>query len=171
MQYRRTTPFPNTLIDHYLPTLSLAELKVLLVIIRQTNGWINKATGARKKRDRICYSQFMTKTGLCRRIISKTVHDLVVQGLILVTDYRGNILDTAARRKGKQLFYDPSPLNRVHFDTLTSAKSRSHPVQKGAYNKTNYTKETVTKREQAIFSVIEDVIATIQHHMGSPDAE
>ncbi len=50
---KQTTHVPNILFDRYLAHLSLSELKVILVTLRQTNDWINKHTGQRKARDRI----------------------------------------------------------------------------------------------------------------------
>ena len=67
------TQVPNILFDTHLPNLTESELKILLVIIRQTYGWIDKFTGKRKIKDRISQSQFRIKTGLSKRIISKTL--------------------------------------------------------------------------------------------------
>ena len=60
MNYTNITYVPNYIFDSFLPVLTLAELKVYLIIVRQTNGWVNKATGTRKQSDRISRSQFMT---------------------------------------------------------------------------------------------------------------
>lgn len=48
MNYQETTMIPNIILDSYLKTLSGKELKVLVVIIRQTLGWVDKK-GNRKK--------------------------------------------------------------------------------------------------------------------------
>jgi hypothetical protein len=69
MIYKKTTQIPNIVLDQYLRTLNASELKILLVIIRHSNGWIDKRTGKRKTRDRISHSQFKGKTGLCSKII------------------------------------------------------------------------------------------------------
>lgn len=45
---KNSTQVPNILFDQYLPKLTEAELKIVLVIIRQTNGWIDKFTGKEK---------------------------------------------------------------------------------------------------------------------------
>lgn len=43
MIYQQTTQVPNVLFDTHLPNITtLSEIKILLVIIRQTNGWIDK---------------------------------------------------------------------------------------------------------------------------------
>jgi hypothetical protein len=49
---KNSTMVPNVILDHYLSSLTAAELKVLLVIVRQTVGWADKCTGKRKIRDR-----------------------------------------------------------------------------------------------------------------------
>lgn len=104
--YRQTTTVPNVIFDTHLPLLTEAELKMLLIIIRQTNGWVDKRTGGRKTRDRIFHGQFMKKTGLCRRVISKTLQNLISKGLIQVTYQYGNSLDWPEERKGvTRMFY------------------------------------------------------------------
>ena len=70
------TQAPNALFDDWLPLLGMAELKVLMVIMRKTFGW-------HKIRDRISLSQLETITGLERRHISKAVKGLQEKGLIL----------------------------------------------------------------------------------------
>lgn len=106
--YTQTTQVPNSLFDKFLSILTVAELKVILVIIRQTNGWINLTTKKRKSRDCITYRQFMYKTGLSRRIISQAVQNLIEKGLISVTNYDNQPLLFPKHRKGKRyLYYAP----------------------------------------------------------------
>ena len=76
MMYKQTTQVPNHILGHYLKALNASELKILLVVIRQTYVWIDKRTGKRKTRDRISQSQFKSKTGLCSKIISKGIQNL-----------------------------------------------------------------------------------------------
>lgn len=109
MTYSQTTQVPNAVFDAYLPQLGEAELKVLLVIIRQTYGWVDKSTGQRKTRDRISSSQFQRKTGYGRRTITSAIKSLCDRKLMAVTDYKGNPLLYASDRKGKSfLYYSPS---------------------------------------------------------------
>jgi|GEM_PF-6440689 len=49
---------PNFVLDQYLRILNASELKMLLVIIRETNGRMDARIGKRKTRDRISHSQF-----------------------------------------------------------------------------------------------------------------
>ena len=141
-----TTHVPNILFDQYLRHLTESELKILLVIIRQTHGWVDKRTGKRKTKDRISQSQFQLKTGLSIRIISETLRKLSTEGLIRVVDQNGKPMNHSLERKGKrQLFYSFQPM---HFTTSTYANNSSQPMQKSAYNKRNYTKENETKERQ-----------------------
>jgi predicted HTH transcriptional regulator len=101
MNYKCTTFIPNILFDEYLSHVSESELKVLLVVIRQTLGWYNKVTKKRKYRDRISHSQFREKTGLSSRSITRAIDRLVIRKLIEVTDFRGRVVLLPGERKGK----------------------------------------------------------------------
>lgn len=85
------TQAPNQLFDEWLPLLGMAELKVLMVILRKTFGW-------HKVRDRISLTQLETITGLQRRHVLKGVKGLVEKNLII---------KTVEGKKGfQQTFYD-----------------------------------------------------------------
>ena len=105
------TPVPNAVFDCHLRELKIAEIKVLLVIVRQTLGWEDKTTKSeRKESDWIAGKQLREKTGCSKRAIISAVRFLVAKNLIVVSDEYGNILDTSERRQGKQkLFYRISP--------------------------------------------------------------
>ena len=142
MTYQQTTQVPN-FIFALLPNLTEAELKVILTVIRQTYGWIDKRTSKRKLKDRISGSQFRLKTGLSKRTITKTLQSLMAKNLLEITDYAGNVLQTATDRQGKtHLYYS---LSLVHMPTETSAPKIPALVHKGDHNKTNYTKLKRTK--------------------------
>ena len=102
-----TTPVPNVYFDLHLKELNSAELKVLLVIIRQTLGWSDRnALLGRKERDWISSSQLQAKTGSSPRAISSAIEMLVRRNIIEVLDEAGFLLNTPEKRKGKQkLFY------------------------------------------------------------------
>ena len=105
---RNATPIPNTLFDRYLPILKPTETHVLLIIFRQTIGWTDHRTGGRKQRDWITNSQFQLKTGLSDKTVTNAIDSLVRKQLIKVTDFNGNVLDTAEERRGKvRIFYAP----------------------------------------------------------------
>lgn len=137
MRYQQTTSVPNSVFDTYLPFLSGAELKLLLVIIRQTNGWIDKRTGRRKTRDRISHSQFIKKTGLSRRVISKALQRVITSGLVIVSDARGKLLDHAENRKGmSHLFYSFVP-EKTNTKKTTSLKTIGEILQAPRYQLLN----------------------------------
>ena len=106
MMYEQTTQVPNIVFDTHLPSLTESELKLLLIIIRQTFGWFDKATGQRKTRDRISHGQFIKKMGLSRRVITKALKSLVEKNLVTVTRESGKMVHRAEERKGvARLFY------------------------------------------------------------------
>jgi phage replication O-like protein O len=157
---KNTTQVPNVIFDKYLNQLSPSELKVIFIIVRQTYGWFDKKTGGRKLRDRITYGQFITKTALSRRVISKAIKSLAEKRLINISCYSGNILDKPEERRGKvALYYSLNMCTKehqhVHFSTRTCAES--------AHNKTNYTKLNKTKLRERYSSVrsIDEVIANL----------
>ncbi len=105
-----TTPVPNAVFDTYLKELKIAELKVLLIIIRQTLGWEDKRTRSeRKELDWISNSQLALKTGSSQRAINEAIQALVQKKLIDVLSYEGEILEIPEKRRGQQkLFYRPT---------------------------------------------------------------
>jgi hypothetical protein len=142
MIYQQSTQVPNVVFDKLLTTLTFSEFKVLMVIIRQTNGWIDQRTGKRKSRDRITHWQFMQKAELSRRMISQTVQSLLLKGLISISDHKGNSLHAGSERTGRtHLFY---ALTCAQNDT-DLCTFRHKPVHSVAHNKTNYTKISNTK--------------------------
>lgn len=80
------TQIPNILFDEWIPKLKQAELRVLLVIMRQTFGWQNK------KWDQISNAQLVKKTGLKRQCCTKAANSLIAKGLISkkITGSEGN---------------------------------------------------------------------------------
>lgn len=69
------TQTPNVLFDDIAKTLKEGELRVLLVIMRQTFGW-------HKQWDRISLSQLERKTGMCRDAVVNSLKSLISMGLI-----------------------------------------------------------------------------------------
>lgn len=101
----QTTPTPNHLYDTFLKTLKPAELKVLLVIIRQTLGWMNKQTGKRKQWDWISNKQFRTKTGLSNKSVTGAIATLLDQRLIDVRNAQGIPLSSPKHRQHSDALY------------------------------------------------------------------
>ncbi len=159
--WSNTTSVPNVVFDLYLKDLNIAELKVLLVIIRQTLGWKDKQTKSeRKECDWISGSQLTLKTGASNRAINTAIRILVEKKLIDVLDVAGNLLDSPEKRKGKQkLFFRLATANFTSVENKGSTCSNSSNSSL-AYAKNNadlrkkvqelaknmrYTKETLTK--------------------------
>ena len=108
MQDKGYTKVSDVLLDTWLADLSEAELKTLLIIIRQTIGW-------NKSRDRISHSQFKTRSGLSQRSITSAVESLSNRNFIKITDYHGRSLSSDERRYKTEIYYETSD--------FTSAKS------------------------------------------------
>ncbi len=126
-----------------LPQLAEAELKVLLFIVRQTLGWIDKRTGKRKLKDRIFGSQFRLHTGLSKRSINKAIKSLIARNLIEVTGTKGIVLNDPADRQGVvRLHYGLSP---QVLRTLASEEKIPVPVNGSDHNKTKDLKLTEAK--------------------------
>jgi len=101
-----TTHVPNIIMDHYLKELKLAELKVLLVVIRQTLGWEDKKTkSTRKEIDWISSSQLAFKTGCSKRAINEAIQGLIEKNLINVYSFSGDFLDAPEKRRGQQKLF------------------------------------------------------------------
>ena len=94
-----TTPTPNIIFDSYMSSLTETQIKVLLVVVRQTLGWVDFSTGNRKKWDRITLSQFKNKTGMSQRSISPVLQSLYDMELIEIRNSRGVLLDSPKERR------------------------------------------------------------------------
>ncbi|MCI2229932.1 replication protein [Polaribacter sp. MSW13] len=105
MTYYPYTNVPNVVFD-YLPNLSYTELKVLLLIIRQTFGWMDKETRKQKQFDWISIRFFAKKTGLSKRAISDAIAKLIQKKLIIVKNEKGKIVHhKLQRRRALKLYF------------------------------------------------------------------
>lgn len=101
-----TTQVPNIIIDRYMNKLSDTELRILLIIVRKTFGWIeDKETGMRKTEDWISRSQLQVFSGRHTQAVSAAIQTLQQLGLIEIRDSHGSLLKTPEERRGKRLFY------------------------------------------------------------------
>jgi phage replication O-like protein O len=66
---------PTEIFDYWIPILGHVELKVLMIIVRQTFGW-------HKTKDRISISQLVEKTGSCRSNVCNAINVLIDHGLV-----------------------------------------------------------------------------------------
>lgn len=153
MSLQNTTPVPNRLFDMDLISLKEVELKVLLVIIRKTLGWVDEKNNRQRKQiSRIPITGFVVNTGCSKRGISTAIDALVQKKLITVYDENGNILTHAEDRKGKFYLYFKAMLNPVDKATgyyNTSANSSLKPVQ----NLPNTIKEISQKKKNTLKGV------------------
>lgn len=129
-----TTPVPNEIINGWMQRLKGSELKVLLLVVRKTLGWIaDKKTGMRKEEDWLSYRQLSFYTGLSSEALSSAIDTLVGYKLIQIRDYKGNELDSKEKRRAVgrrrlRLFYrlNLMTLEKTShfFNEPTTSKSR-----------------------------------------------
>jgi hypothetical protein len=105
------TPFPNWLIDEVMPYVRDTEFRILVIIARQTLGWLNPHTGKRKQMDWLTQSQLKRRTGRASEAISHAIEVLVRRGFIEVVDNSGKIFRSAKERRRctKNLYYRLAP--------------------------------------------------------------
>ncbi|MBB6053938.1 replication protein [Armatimonas rosea] len=94
-------PVPAIYIDYVMPALTDVEWRVLLVVIRQTIGWVFEEGGspARKERDWLSHSQLKARTGKGGDAISRSIDSLVRYGLIVVEREDGRVVTNAQERR------------------------------------------------------------------------
>lgn len=107
-----------------------------------------KYTGLRKEEDRISHSQFIQKTGLSRRAISKALDILKKKELIIITCHKGNVLNSNNERQGKYILKYSLNLCKKIPELM---QKRITTCANSAYNKTNYTKLNQTKLQESPF--------------------
>lgn len=136
---------PNDLLDRVMPALRDTELRVLLVVVRQTLGWQSGTNPARRKeRDWLTQSQLMRRTGRANGAVAHAVDALVQAGLIIVTDRAGTPLKGAddRRRHLGHLYYQLGS-GGESVDNLPNSVDNS---RKSEHVKVHTTKETVTQK-------------------------
>ncbi|MDE2001757.1 MAG: replication protein [Patescibacteria group bacterium] len=149
-----TTQVPNFILDDLLPRLKDVEFRVLLVVVRQTLGWVEDSeTGRRKEKDWISRSQIMKKTGRGHASISSAIEKLVRNELIEARDANGKILKTGKDRSGNKIFYrlnlEPkNSLFAVHKPVQKMDRS-AQPVQNLDVQNLDTTKETLNTTKEA----------------------
>jgi hypothetical protein len=144
MYYRKSTQVPNKLFDIYLKTLSVKELKVLLVVVRQTLGWVD-SHGERKRRDWMSQKFFVNKTGLSPKSVSLGIDLLVSKRLIRATNRAGVDLWYARERRGQERVYFELSDSLITFSPKPSEKNTQDPRIKSNNTKLTYTKQRSSK--------------------------
>lgn len=95
-------PIPNAVLDELLPTLRDTELRIVLILLRQTVGrrWRDSQGRMRcKERDWLSHSQLVRKTGRGSEAVSGAITSLTGRGLVVTEDEAGNTLGTPAQRR------------------------------------------------------------------------
>lgn len=92
-------PVPNALVDALLPDLKDTEIRLLLVLLRQTWGRRDPKTGRPKARDWLTHGRLKRATGRASEAVSAAVDGLVRRGLMIVEDESGRALTTPAERR------------------------------------------------------------------------
>lgn len=130
------TQTPNDFFDKVLPTLKDGEMRVLLIVMRQTFGWGNKEW------DRISISQLVEKTGLSRQTVITATNSLVQKKLLL------------KRKEGaagkEQSWYSLMVQEPTEFATPIDNSNNSYPSKFETPPSLNFrpTKETLTKERR-----------------------
>ncbi len=160
--YYRTTQVPNEMFDQQLPYLNKAQLKVLLVVIRQTLGWIDPKTKQRKRKDWISISFFSKRTRLTHKSVSMAISELIYKELIVALDSNEKELrDPKDRRGKKRIYYAYAPYFRAlkkktWVDMLTDVftfprnTKQTHTKQRNPTNTNFISKQTDEQRYQEI---------------------
>ncbi len=147
------TPVPNGLLDRVMPTLRDTELRVLLVVVRQTLGWQDGPDPAqRKEKDWLTQGQLMRRTGRASGAVSRAVDALVRAGLIDVLDRAGNLLKTPAERRRH--------LGRLYYRLATSAEGEGSGsgLHKREHAKAHTTKESRNKNITAPSQTVDNSV-------------
>jgi hypothetical protein len=158
-----------------MPTLSGSEWALLCVVVRQTLGWHDPATGGRKTSDWLSHRQLKARTGRGSDAVCHAVDSLVRRDLIEVCDEVAHPLATPAeRRRANRLFYalsprllarlrpaghpEPEPSEKPDATASPSVPAAPQPlptVRPSRFRKPESTKETGTKYRISSFGKAE----------------
>lgn len=101
-----TTPTPNIIFNGLMRKMNDTEFRIVMLVVRATLGWeADKETGLRKTEDWISSSQLELKTGRRRSSLSPAINKCIQENWIEARSKNGDILDTAGKRKGKNLYF------------------------------------------------------------------
>ena len=157
-----TTQVPHIIFREWMPRLSDVELRVLLIVVDQTLGWIEDTeTGRRKGRDWMSQSQLVEKTGRGRAQISLAVKKLADElHLIEAVDAKGKMLPAEKRKKNfGKIFYqlnlhapaltlfDKKRPNKAESSRVRNSDTEASRVQISGTRNSDTTKETHLQKE------------------------
>ena len=95
-------PLPVRLTDEIMPRLKDTELRVMLVVFRQTWGFLadpDDRSRGHKRRDWLSHRQLCRRTGRGSDAVSAAVASLTIAGLIVVEDASGTPMPTPEERR------------------------------------------------------------------------
>ena len=102
-------PVQIQLIDEVMPCLKDTEMRVLMVVLRQTAGRqaspaimaLDQRAGKSptKRRDWLSHSQLCRRTGRGSEAVSAAIASLTASGMIVVEDAAGTVLATPEERR------------------------------------------------------------------------
>src|SRR5690625_658229 len=137
------TQVPNAVIS-LMPSLTGAELKVIMAIVRKTAGW-------KKSKDRISYSQLQEMTGLGREAVSSAVQSPEWRGIIKVhKTARGNEYELIDHENPEETGSKIEPVASSKIEppgagAVRKSNQTSSKIEPIAGSKIEHTKETTTK--------------------------
>lgn len=148
-----STQIHNVILDKWLPILNDVELRVLLIVARQTVGWVwDPRTKMRKKEDWISSGQLVHKTGRGRTAVSGAIKTLIERyHLVVARDGSGKTLENSTKRRGSRgrIYYSLS-LHNPENDLFGRPVGKRGRVQKVNTQKVNTTKLTHLTKERLL---------------------
>ena len=143
-------PLPCAVVDEILPRLKDTELRILLVVLRQTLGQRDRQ-GRVKTRDWLTHQQLCRRTGRASEAVSAAVDSLIRSGLITITnEKRDELISPSERRRVRtRLFFQGGPVIRNLMPTST-AKAKITTEDKISFSSPfRKTEVTVSLSEEA----------------------
>ncbi len=105
---------PVLLVDEVLPMLKDTELRVLLIVLRQTH-----VAGKETDKCWLTHRELCRRTGRASEAVSGAVEKLVDKGLLCVTDEAGRRLHTTSQRQ---------QIMGRHFYRVTYLNNKAHSI-------------------------------------------
>ena len=130
---RGSTPFPNALLDFWMPRLKDTEWRVLSVVVRQTMGWQSPVTGQRKTCDWLTQAQLKRRTGRHSAALSSAIRGLVALKLIEVRDASGELVSSPKARRlmrGRLFFSLRGSLAKSEVQKANTTKRNSYKKER-----------------------------------------
>jgi len=118
------TQTPNEFFDEIAKTLKEGELRVLLVLMRQTFGWGNK------KWDRISLSQLSEKSGMERKSVCRSIKTLVEKKIVVKHKF-GELRD-------QECWYSLVVEDPIEFSNPIDNSKNSYQCPKDTHKRNSY---------------------------------